>query len=310
MSNRYQNQIHRGSVLPVHSQQFNSNAPIRSMRQTYAQHDFASQPGLSAAWSASQGATTTLLLCGPWACPIDVYQTTAQTLAPTFTAGKGLEISLDQVDNESVEYVFGGNDALNPLRYVAGDVTDEDNGRDGVVFEATFEITDASGLDQFLIGWRKQEAFGVPTSFLSTGDAGYTDFFGIGFAGTKANPNPVRVAWDVDDSGSTTVNAAGFTWADTLVHKIGCAIYGGQPYFFINDRPLGSAIARDALGNAITSQSTTGLTSTRPSLDAGDIMVPFIFVRQDADVGPVYLRSFQCGRLHQLGRGKPGSWTI
>jgi hypothetical protein len=87
-------------------------------------------------------------------CPIDVYQTTAQTLAPTFTAGKGLEISLDQVDNESVEYVFGGNDALNPFRYVAGDVTDEDNGRDGVIFEATFEITDASGLDQFLIGWR------------------------------------------------------------------------------------------------------------------------------------------------------------
>jgi hypothetical protein len=117
------------------------------------------------------------------------------------------------------------------------------------------------------------------------------------------------VAWDTANSGSTTVNAAGFTWADTLVHKLGCAILGGQPYFFINDTRLGGAIARDGIGGAITSQSTTAPTSTRPTLAAAVTMVPFIFVRQDADVGPVYLRSFQCARLHQVGRGKAGNWT-
>lgn len=295
----------RGSVLPFHLDQFEHATPYRMARQTFAQHHFASQPGLASAWTAAITGVNTILPCGPWACPIDVYQTTEQTAAPTFTAGKGLEIGLDAADNESVEYVFGGNDALNPLQYKNASTRASD-GREGVIFEAVIELTDASGLDQFLVGWRKQEAFAVPTSFLSTGDAGYTDFFGIGFAGTKANPNPVRVAWDVDNSGSTTVNAAGFTWADTLVHKIGCAIVGGKPYFFINDRPLGAPVNRDALGNAITSQSTTEITSARPALDSGDVMVPFIFCRQDADVGPVYLRSFQIARLHQVGRGAQG----
>lgn len=311
MSKRSQNLPDRGSVLPVHLQQFNPNAPIRSMRQTYAQHDFASQPGLASAWSAGQGNVNTILPCGPWACPIDVYQSTAQTLAPTFTAGKGLEIALDQVDNECVEYVFGGNDALNPLRYVYGDVTDEDNGRDGACFEATFEITDASGFDQFLLGWRVRSSFAVPTSFLSTGDAGYTDFFGIGFAGTAANPNPVRMAWDTDNAGSTVVDAASFTWADGKIHKLGCVILGGRPYFFINDRPVGSSINRDAVGGSITAQATTAPTSTQPVLDSGDVMVPFIFVRQDAaSPSAIYLRSYQIGRLHQLGRGRSGNWTI
>src|SRR5687768_6744474 len=63
---------------------------------------------------------------------IEMHQVTAQTLMPLLHATKGLEIGLDKVDNESVEYVPGGNSAANPLGFTAG--TDP-----GCFFEATFE---------------------------------------------------------------------------------------------------------------------------------------------------------------------------
>lgn len=225
---------------------------------------------------------------------VEMYQTTAQTLMPSRHATKGLEIALDQVDNESVEYVLGGNTATNPLGFTSG--TDA-----AIYLEATFEIPDASGMDQFGIFMRKQENYVVPTSFLSGGDALYTDFVLFGFAAAKADPNPLGISYDFNNSGSSTVFVPNFTWSDNSIHRLAMFINARYVKFEINGVPLGGRVTKDALGATITAQSTL----TPPAairFDSGDFIIPGIFVRQDTDVTPVYLRSLLCAQLLEIGR--------
>lgn len=225
---------------------------------------------------------------------IEMYQTTAQTLMPSRHATKGLEIALDQVNNESVEYVIGGNLATCPFGMTTG--TDP-----GIYLGVEFEITDASGMDQFGIFMRKQEAYAVPTSFLSTGDPVYTDIVLFGFAGTAADPNPVRISYDFNNSGSATVFAPSFTWADGLRHKLEMWISQRYVKFAINGVPLGGRVAKDAAGNTITAQNTL----TPPAairFDSGDFIIPGIFCRQDTDLTPVYVRNLVCAQLLEISR--------
>jgi hypothetical protein len=223
---------------------------------------------------------------------VEMYQTTAQAIMPAPHASKGLEIGLDQVNNEAVEYVFGGNRASNPMSYLAG--TDP-----GVFLRATFEIEDASGLDQFGIIWRKQEDFIVPTSFLSGGDGIYTDFVMLGFCATAANPNPVGWAYDLANSGSTTVFAPGFTVADSSIITFEIQIKARVARGFINGVPLGGRVAKNGIGTAITAQNT----KTPPKLTMTNALryIPGIFLRQDADISLVYLRNVTCGQLLEDG---------
>lgn len=220
----------------------------------------------------------------------DMFQTTAQTLGPAYTSGSGLEIALDQVDNETVEYVPGGNNTFNPLGRTIG--TDP-----SFFFRAKFTLTDASGMDQFGIGWRKQETFAVPTSFAVDGI--YTDFALLGFAGTSANPNPVRTSTDLNNGGTATVTAAGFTWADGLTHQLEVRVYGRRVVYLINGVALGGVVAKDGLGAAITAQQTT--TGAAFNFDTADFVVPFIFCRQDADLTPVFLVDYEIGNLVDIG---------
>jgi hypothetical protein len=230
----------------------------------------------------------------------ELYQTTAQTILPFAHDSKGWEISGDEVDNETLEIVPGGNKSSSPLAFTLSNST---TAGDDFFIRAVFEFTDASGSDQFGIGFRKQEAFAVPTSFLTTGDGIYTDFVLFGFAATVADPNPVNIAYDQNNSGSTTVQAANFTWADTLVHELQIRVIGRKPQFLINGVRLGNPVAKDALGNTIASQST--VTGPVITLDEGDVMVPFIFLRHDAAVAEdTYLRELEIGRMVDIGLDK------
>jgi hypothetical protein len=242
-----------------------------------------------ALWTAAQGQTDIVLT--PGGNYIEEFQTTAQTLQPLAHATKGIEIALDQVDNESVEYVPGGNRTTNPLAMVLG--TDP-----SFFIRAKFEITDADGMDQFLLGWRKVQAFGVPTSFLTTGDGVYTDFAGIGFAKVVANPNPVSVASDLNNSGSATVSQVSFTWADTLVHTLEMRVVKRIAQFLINGVPLGGTVSKDGDGATITAQATA-----KPhtfTFDTGDTVIPFIFLRQDSALSPVYIQELEIGHLQSI----------
>lgn len=223
---------------------------------------------------------------------IEMYQTTAQALPPVHHATKGITIGGDLVDNESVEYVPGGNRTTNPLGYTAG--TDP-----GVFIRAIFEIADASGSDQFGIGFRKQEAYVVPTSFLSTGDALYTDFAMLGFSGTAA-ANLVKSMTDLNNAGSTVVTSSAFAWADGTIHQLEVRIKGRVVSYFINGRRVGETVKLDGLGADITDQPTTALPSF--TFDTGDFLIPFIFHRYDTTTpGAVYLRHLEVGQLLEVG---------
>jgi hypothetical protein len=228
---------------------------------------------------------------------LELYQTTAQALMPSRHATKGLLVGCDIVDNESIELVPGGNHAANPLGCLAG--TDP-----GVFIRATFEFADVSGSDQFVVGFRKQEAYVVPVSFLSTGDALYTDFFGIGFSGA-ANPNDVKLVRDINNAGSTVVFDTSFNWADGGIHTLEIRVKGRRVTALINGVVIGSPVKKDGVGTAITPQST--LTTPTFSFDAGDFLIPFIFHRYDLTApGAVYLRKLVCGQLLEDGLDPSG----
>ena len=227
---------------------------------------------------------------------LELYQTTAQTLMPSRHATKGLLIGCDVVNNECIEAVPGGNHAANPLGALMG--TDP-----GVFIRATFEFADASGSDQFLVGFRKQEAYVVPTSLLAAGDGLYTDFFGMGFSGA-ADPNDVKCAYDLNNAGSTVVFDTLFNWADGGIHTLEVRIRGRRVQCLINGVMLGVPVKKDGVGAAITAQPTAAPTFT---FDAGDFVVPFIFHRYDATTpGAVYLRKLMVGQLLEDGLDPAG----
>lgn len=225
---------------------------------------------------------------------IEMYQTTAQTLMPSRHATKGLEIGLDEVNNESVEYVPGGNHAANPLGYLAG--TDP-----GVFIRATLEIADTSGLDQLIIGWRKQAAYVVPTSFLTTGNAGYSDFVGAGFSGSAA-ANLVKQVSDVGASGSALVTSSAFAWSDGEIHRIEIRLKAKKSSMLINGRRTSETVKLDALGAALSGGSRVTTATPQYSVTAGLFMIPFIFVRYDVtSPAAVYLRRLEIGPLSEVG---------
>lgn len=257
--------------------------------------------------AAVQSVNTTDQIIMPSGATWHVYATTEQAVYPgLLTAGSGIEISLDQVNNEAVEYVPFGNSAYNPFAYTVGTTQP-------MVFRAAFSFADASGSDQFLLGWRKQEPFAVPTSFLDSGDGTYTDFFGVGFAGTVANPNVVRTAWDVENTGSTQAVSTAFTWADGETHVLEVRLYGAKVKVLINGVPLGTQVKVDGVGTAMTAENTADAGPAEfnaqdedgdgiDGFNTGDVLIPFIFIRQDADVtGNVFLKAVELGPLSEFG---------
>lgn len=232
---------------------------------------------------------------------IEMYQQTAQTLLPRLVAAsesKGLEVALDQVNNETVEYVPGGNYIGSPYAYTVGTSAP-------ATFRVSLEIEDADGMDQMVIGWRKVQAYQAAAGFITAVDPLYTDFAAIGFAGAVANPNPLRVITDLNDTGTPVITALGFTWADGLIHTLEVRVTGRRALYFINGKRLGDTISKDGLGNTITSQSP--ITPPAFSFDVGDVLVPFAFFRQDAALSPAYLSStallgaVYAGPLSELG---------
>jgi len=206
---------------------------------------------------------------------IEFYQNTAQTLLPRLVVGSetdGLEIGLDAVDNETVEYVVGGNHNANPYAYTVGTSKPYS-------FRATMRVADVSGSDAFGIGWRKVQAYAAATAplFIAAGDPTYTDLAFLGIAAAAAAPATIRTLTDLNDSGVPVVTSTGFTWADTKVHTLEVRLYGRRVYYFINGQRLGDRVAKDGLGAALTAQDT--LTPPAFSFDTGDILVPFIFNR-------------------------------
>lgn len=221
-----------------------------------------------------------------------LFTTTAQSLLPTGSAGNGLEFGGDEVDNEALEMVPGGNSSSSRLAFTIG--TDSD-----FFFRARYKLTDVTGFDQaILAGFRKQEAFAVPTSILNGGDGIYTDFAGIGFADTTGTD--IFTVSDLNNSGATVATDTGFNATNAQVLDLECRVIGRKAFYFINGTRLGNPVTKDGDGTSIASQTTlTGATFT---FDSGDVVVPVIFARHDAGVSnEAYLVEVECGHLADVG---------
>lgn len=266
--------------------------------------------GHAAGWpviATAQGAAATNKLVFPgidahW----DVYTDTAATIAPYIgTSGSGLDISMDQTDNDVVEFVPGLNNTSNPYAMTVG--TDPD-----FFIKGRFKVTDADGSDQFGIGWRKQQAFGVSTNFIATGDPIYTDYVLLGFAGTVASPNQVRWSAALNDIGASAnvcqTGTTSFFVSDGQTVEWEVRVVGRKPLLFINGSRVGNIIAVDGLGAAITAQQTAGGTVTEATagtflFDIGDVLVPFITLRHDAALANgTFLQRLEGGHVRDVGK--------
>jgi hypothetical protein len=180
---------------------------------------------------------------------------TQTILAPTLGTN-GLDIGMDQTDNDGVELTCGIT-ARSPLAFVVG--TDK-----AFFLEVRAVIADVSGVGPFLIGFRKAEAYQADWN-------AYDELASIGLFGVDIYTSTIlNNAATVDTD--TTDNAADAT---ALTLRVNVSAAGAVTY-----RVNGSAPT----------------TTVAFSFDASEVVVPFVYFLHDADVaGTVELIHFDCG---------------
>lgn len=223
---------------------------------------------------------------------LELFQTLAQTVMPTIHATKGLNIAGDQTDNDALEIVVGNNSTVSPNAVLLG--TDAN-----CFFRVTLELTDVSGSDEVVVGWRKQQTYSQSAAFDGTTDPVYTDFAAIGIVGSS--DGSIHTVTDLNDSGVPVKTDTAFDWADTKIHTLEVRVVGRRVKYYINDKILGSTISKDALGVAITAQPT--VSGAAFTFDTADTIIPFIFLRQrGADLNEgIYIRDLEAGFLSEIG---------
>lgn len=185
-----------------------------------------------------------------------------QTILAPIKTDVGLDIGMDQTDNDGVE-IGQGNSTRSKHGYTIG--------TDGPFFiRVKFKVEDVSGADCIAVGFRKVQAYAAAV-------ATYTD---------KACLNVISGAIKIQ----TLLNNAGGVitdttqaWADGETHTLEVRVSAAGVVTYLVD---GAA-------PTVTAAFT---------FDATDVVVPFMFLLNDADVvGKVELIEWECGIV---GNGK------
>ncbi|TPV95987.1 MAG: hypothetical protein B7733_07105 [Myxococcales bacterium FL481] len=123
-----------------------------------------------------------------------LYSATAQSATPT-RGGVGIDIAVDNVDDEAVELV-----AVNPWFTIGTDP--------GFFLEVTLSIDVVAGTDDFFVGFRKNAAT------QNTSWATYTDYFGLGLV---AADGALNIREQLNDAGETATDTTD-TLSNNTVH--------------------------------------------------------------------------------------------
>lgn len=206
-----------------------------------------------------------------------IVKGTQTLLAPLLdTAGKGLDISQDQTDNDGVEYVFGGNTANNPYALtVSPSVAQQAAGAINNGFlKLKLRIADVSGTDDLCIGYRKQEASQANVDDYDEG------------AWVNVNLGALQVETIKNNAATVTTVGTG-TWLDDATHTVEVKVLGTQVRFFYDGTEI------------------TGLPAF--SFDVGEVLVPFLFFLQATTTpGKVWLVEGEGGALKSVhAEGRP-----
>jgi hypothetical protein len=248
---------------------------------------FSNATGVTALVTAAQGQIDKMITM-PRGNVWDIFQATAQTLMPVPQSGGGLELALDQVNNEAVEYVPGGNDSANPFGFTAG--TDP-----SWFFRLRFKTTTVAGTDQFAVGFRKQAGYQA-TPELAV-DGLYTDFAYL------ANiSGDVKILTDLNDSGTATVTDTLFNIANAEVCVFEVRVIGRRAYYYVNGVRLSLPIKYDGNGVALVGGIQNTLTPPAFTFDSGDFLIPSIISRQAAGLTTIIGYEYEVGPLAVVGK--------
>ena len=199
-----------------------------------------------------------------WVSGGDIYKVhvkgTQTLLGPTHSAS-GLDVSLDQTDNDGVEIAFGGITALGKHAFTVD--TDED-----FFARLKFSIADVSGTDDCAFGFRKAEAFQAAID-------NYDEMAALNVISGNITRETIL------NNNATVAVDTGLNWADGETHTLEVRIVkGGKARFYVD----GVDYTADA-GAAFT-------------FDSGEVVVPFFYFLHASDVaGAVNLKEFECGYL-------------
>lgn len=183
-----------------------------------------------------------------------------QTLFGPVQGASGLDIGGDQTSTEGFE-ITQGITARSRGAFVVG--TDA-----AFFFSAKLKAVDASGCNPLMVGFRKAEAY-------QTAIASYADYAAIGIIGTS-DPNVIKTTTEAAAGGNTDTDTTN-TWADnaTKTLKVLVSAAGVVTYTI----------------NGVAPTTTVAFSFT-----AGDVLVPFLFFLNAADLADnVYLQEWACG---------------
>lgn len=181
-------------------------------------------------------------------------------IAPRMTS-TGLNIALDQVDNEGAEYNFGAARANSKHAFTIGTSA-------AFRMDVTLTVADVSGCEPLLIGFRKSEANNATIT-------SYTDYACIGLDNVAVVGNVV-ISTELNAGGTTNTNTTD-AWADTASHKLSVLVSAAGVVTYLIDDVAPSATAAFTFDNA-------------------DVVCPFIHFLNGADVaGNVELQALKVG---------------
>lgn len=188
---------------------------------------------------------------------------TVAPFGPTADAA-GLDLSLDQTDDEGVNYVVGG--LLGPWRTTIKQAIN-DPIPDGVMFRLKCSIADVSGTDDFAIGFRKAEA---PQALFD----GYDEAAALNIISGNVTRETI-----LNNAATVTVDTL-LNWADGETHEVAMLLRGnGKVEFWFDGEPA-------PVGAAF-------------QFDADEVVVPFIYFLQAADLTTVNVVELEVARLSQ-----------
>lgn len=136
---------------------------------------------------------------------------TQTIVAPTWGAS-GMDIGMDQTDNDGVE-LTNGITARSKAAYTVG--------TDDCYFETTINVADVSGTDDLCIGFRKQAAYAANVD-------DYTDAAYFQIVGTAMNIETIL------NNAATSTTAITNTVADGVSVTLRVEVRSGVTWFYIN----------------------------------------------------------------------------
>jgi predicted component of type VI protein secretion system len=236
-----------------------AEAAVNSVRRN-TEELFESQPLCGADNGAGAATGTTgdvnVMLTGKNAFEYHVKGT--QTLvAPSFSSS-GLDISLDQTDNDGVELTQGIS-SRSKHAFTVGT-------SQPFFVECQFSIADVSGTDDCAVGFRKAEAY----------QANIDDYDEM--AVLNVISGDIKIEKILNNAATTTVDTTQ-NWADAETHTLRIEVgLDGKCRFMV-----------DGADATVSSAHT---------FDSGEVVVPFFFFLHSADVaGAVALKSWKCGQI-------------